>query len=385
VLLGPDAGAQSAAALRAKRQQLLKEIEQSSQQLADTRTKKASAVAELSELQRQINRRRALIATLEAEVDLAESRLSRNQEVIEALSGDVERLKQEYAATLRKAYRAKLSNSWLSFLFAADGFNDAVRRWRYLRQYTNYRRRQAQLIVVTRNSLEDRVTQLEARRAEKAELLTAAREQGGLLQSELNKQNSLVSKLAGSEKQIAQTLQEQQRARAALDQSIERAIATEIRSRQERTESQSSAAATATRNEATADNRQFSNVRGRLPWPARGTITRRFGRQPHPDVPSVEVNNSGVDIDAGADAVVKVVHPGEVVATRFVPGYRHMVLVRHGDYFTVYSNLEVVDVTQSQQLSAGAVLGRTAHTGDHLHFELWHNKERLNPEQWLGR
>ena len=385
LVLSTDAVGQSAAALRAKRQQLLKEIEASSEKLATTRRQKASAVAELNELRRQIGRRRALIETLEAEVALADERLQRNQEVITGLEDDVGRLKLEYATTLRQAYRAKLSNSWLSFLFAAEGLNDAVRRWRYLRQYTNYRKRQAQLIAETRRSLEDRVVQLETRRAEKAELLVTSREQGALLQAELNKQSGLVSQLAGSEKQLAQTLEEQQKARAALDASIERAIAAEIRARQERTDRQSTAAATATRNEATADNREFSDARGRLPWPARGQIARRFGRQPHPDVPSVEINNSGVDIDAGADAVVRVVHPGEVVATRFVPGYRHMVLVRHGDYFTVYSNLEVVDVTQDQQLGAGDVLGRTAHTGDHLHFELWHNKERLNPERWLGR
>ena len=129
----------------------------------------------------------------------------------------------------------------------------------------------------------------------------------------------------------------------------------------------------------------FSGLQGKLPWPVNGTIVKKFGRQPHPTVKGIEISNNGIDIQVNSTTDVKTVAEGIVVSTHFVPGYRNMVLVRHGDYYTVYSNLETVSVSSGTTLNAGQVLGQiTAQAGD-LHFEVWRQKERLNPERWITK
>jgi len=122
-----------------------------------------------------------------------------------------------------------------------------------------------------------------------------------------------------------------------------------------------------------------------LPWPVNGPIVQHFGRQPHPTVKGVEISNNGIDINVTGNTAVKSVADGVVVSTHFVPGYRNMIPVRHGDYYTVYSNLETIRVSSGNPLTAGQDIGEMGSQGGALHFEVWRQKERLNPEQWIGK
>ncbi len=377
--------------LKKKRERLLTELKETTAQLDRTRSERSRALAQLTLLRKQIAQRRELVQTLEREIELTDAAQSRTTEAVSVLSGDLTELKAEYGRLLRSAHRAKLTGSTLTFLFSARSFNDAFRRFNYLRDYQAYRRRQSRLIAATEATLSSKLRTLDERRLEKEKLLTAARDQDRELLSAEGKQRGLVTELKQGENKLLAKIEQQKKAAAELQAAVERAIATEISSRRKARRDARLAAgnntpetpAEAAAAGETTVGRAFARLRGSLTWPATGKITRRFGRQPHSEVPSVEIVNSGVDINVGTDAAIRAVFEGEVVMTRLVPENRNVVLLRHGDYYTAYANLEVVEVRQGQEVKAGDELGRTSRSDGNLHFEIWQKENRLNPETWL--
>ena len=376
---------QSTNELRQKREALQAEIKENTRRLGDTRRNKEAALVQVALLQKQIRNREELILTLQQEVQQTENSISRTNEVVLALSDDISRLKNEYSELVRAAYRARLQHSWLTFILSSRSFNEAFRRWQYLRQYQRFRSRQAKLILATQESLQSKLTQMEKDREEKAVLLATEQNQQIALGREKNAQDQLLNQLKKNEASILAQLKEQEAAKEELNQAIEKAIATEMARirREERASRTSGTTASTSSNKASAEDGTFSRLKGNLPWPVEGEITKRFGRQPHPTVKGVEISNNGIDISVSGRTDVAVVADGTVVSTHFVPGYRNMVLVRHGNYYTVYSNLETVSVNSGTELRAGQSLGQISKQAGELHFEVWRQKERLNPEGWI--
>lgn len=383
LLAGSLVHAQSAAELRSKRQRLQRELRQTNQQLKATQTRRGAAVGEANLLRKQIEQRRELLETLREEVARNSGRMHRDSTVVVSLTDDLGRMSAEYGAALRAANRARLSKGWLAFLLSANGFNDAFRRTIYLRQYRRYRSKQSKLIHQTQSSLNDRIAILAEQRIEQDSLLFAAEDQDATLREELAIQTDIVNRLSSSEKKLLVTIRQQQQRSEKLQREIRKAIsrtvAADVRtSRAERKTGSLEPASAPT-------GSSIGKQKGKLGWPARGTIARAFGTHPHPDVPSVKVKNSGVDIDAGVSAAVEAIFAGEVISTRNIPGIGEIVMIRHGGYYTVYSGLEFVQVKQGQKVQAGDQLGLTGAAGEALHFELWKGKTPLNPERWLSK
>ena len=231
-----------------------------------------------------------------------------------------------------------------------------------------------------------KLSQLERDREDKAILFVTEQDQQTALGREKNAQDQLLNRLKKNEATILAEIKEQEAAKEELNQAIEKSIAAEMaRIRREERASRNSGSTTSSRASTTnnATGGAFAQLKGRLPWPIDGEITKRFGRQPHPTVKGVEISNNGIDISVSGRSDVAVVADGTVVSTHFVPGYRNMVLVRHGDFYTVYSNLETVSVGSGSELNAGQSIGRISKQAGELHFEVWRQKERLNPEQWI--
>ena len=174
---------QSREDLERKRERLLQEISATEAALSDTQKDKEATLEQYIALRTQIRNRQELVKTLEEELKQVDASIRRSELVLAALKGDIDRLKTEYAHTMRVAYRHKLSQSMLVFLFSAESFNDAFSRWQYIRQYDRFRKKQAYNIVVTQEMLTERTAQLEARRVEQQQLLTAQKQQTDLLQS----------------------------------------------------------------------------------------------------------------------------------------------------------------------------------------------------------
>lgn len=377
-------GAQSASELKQQRQALIRELQKTNKALEKTKAERSVALNRLQLLQQQIEQRRALITTLHQEVAITDSSIARNEDVIHSLHFDLDKMRQEYGQTLRVADRNKLTKGWMAFLFSARGLNDAFRRFQYLRQYQDYRRKQGKLIAATQSTLSRRTAALGAIKEEKESLLLAAEEQGGELQKALNAQSGIVQELNSEEKKLLQKVERQRKEEIALEKSIAAAISAEIAAARERERNKSSSAASASV-EKPGLGSNFASYKGKLSWPLNGDIVKKFGQQAHPDVPSVTINNGGIDISGGRNARVQAIFPGEVLNVRLIPGYRQTLMIRHGNFYTVYSNLDRVLVQVGEEVEAGATIGFTSPNGEALHFELWKGKDRQNPTIWLKK
>lgn len=386
-----SAQAQNRQELESKRKQLLREIEETTTRLSQTRKDKAAALDRYFTLKKQIKNRQQLIITLRAELDFAEASIQRANEVVDALEQDVVDLKQEYANTLRSAYRSSINKSSLAFLFAAEDFNDLFLRWQYIRQYNEYRQRQARLIIETQEMLIGKAEQLAERKIEKEQLLISQEEQQIILNKELADKDQLLSKLKVSESKLAANLEDQQEAHAALNATIERIIREEMAEQRRASRNASSLTASTEKEEAVknvaTDRRlsvSFENLKGALPWPVKsGKIIKKYGRQPHPNIQTIQITNNGIDIESEARARVFAIYDGKVVGLRYIPGYQNTVILQHGTYYSVYSNLEEVFVGRGDEVNADQALGRLSKDKPEVHFEVWKEKQRMNPTLWV--
>ena len=374
--------------LENQRKQLLQEIKETNELLETTKRNKETALERYFALQSQIRKRQQLIDNLKEEISFTDASIARTNEVITSLNDDIERLQEEYAAMLRVAYRMKVSNSYLLFLFSADNVNDLFKRWQYLRQYDKYRKKQTRLIAETKITLEEKAKQLATRKEEKQALLTSQESQKQLLNKELKDKDQLLNTLKSDESRLASDLKEQQEAHQKLNNVIESFIRDEMADRRKSARSSDALEATKALPEIDLTNlsNDFQENKGRLPWPVRsGVITRHFGTQPHPTIKSVEIENNGIDIRSDINARVYSIFHGKVVGTQFVPGYQNMVIIQHGHYYSVYSNLEEVNVKRGDQVRSRQFIGRLNSENPEVHFEVWREKQRLNPVNWVAK
>ena len=394
--------------LESRRKKLLQDIKITSTLLNKTARSRAAALDRYVALKSQIKSREALLATLQEEMSFMDTLMLRNTEVVTALKRDMTKLEEEYALMARKAQRLRMTNSRLLFIFSAESFNDVFRRWQYLRQYDNYRKRQAQLIVSTQTMLSAKVQQLEIQKEEKQLLVASEEEQKTILEKEMLAKSSILKTLRNDEDRLRNNLASKRKAHHKLNTAIENVIRQEIIAQRKRARDPESLNATAgrttpkssdaarprpdntRRSGSSALTGEFRRHRGRLNWPVgSGVITSYFGKQSHPTLQKIQITNNGIDIQTQQRAKVKAVFKGEVVGTQFIPGYHYMVILRHGNYFTVYSNLEEVYVKKGAQVATQQSLGRVAvdkRTGkSEVHFEVWRDKVRLNPTDWVRR
>ena len=388
LLLCHATSAQSRKQLETKRKQLMKDINLTTGLLKETTKNKAATLDRFVALKKQIKKREELVSTLKKEIILTDENIIRTGEVIEALGEDVEQIKEEYGAMIRQAYRHKANNSEILFLFSADNFNQAVKRYRHLQQYDEYRKKQAKLIVATQDMLEDKLAYLEVRKTEKIELLESSNTQKDILKIELKDLDKLLSTLKKDEKRLKKDLKEQEISHKKLDFAIEDIIKSEIAINKK--EKQSGSISSEESKEKLILTSDFSSNRGRLPWPVNeGIVTRRFGKQAHPTLHKIEITNNGIDIRTERNAPVKAVFEGTVAGKQFVPGYDNMLIIQHGEYYTVYSNLEQVYVKRGETVTTQQTIGIASvddkSNKSEVHFEVWRDKTRLNPQDWVSK
>jgi septal ring factor EnvC (AmiA/AmiB activator) len=374
--------------LEKQRQRLIQEIQDTEQALNKTKENKAVTLDQYLALQSQIQKRRALIATLKEEIDISNQGIEEAHQQLAELGVELSRLKEEYAHTIRQAYRLKLNNSFLLFIFSADSFDDAYRRWQYLRQYDSNRKRQAQEIIKTQTTLTEKSQRLEKQKIEKEQLLVSQQQQNNLLRNELDEKNAILKKLNTSEGKLIAELDKQQKAHDELNDAIEKIIRNEMANRARSGRTNTSPSATPDLNNTPESDAPLSNNfnqnKGKIPWPVKkGYITRRFGKQPHPQVRSIQITNNGIDIRTDPKAQVHAVFEGTVAGTQFIPGYQNTIIIKHGEYYTAYSNLEQIYVKRGDAITADKVIGKVGSKKPEVHFEIWKGKKRLNPSNWV--
>jgi septal ring factor EnvC (AmiA/AmiB activator) len=412
--------AQSKKELEDKRKKIIRDIETTQRMIQKTAKNKEAAYDRYLALRKQVESREALIRNLQAELVAADDGISRNQAVIASMSNDVAKMREEYGKAVRAAFRRKTLSNPLLYLLSAESLNQAFRRWLFLRKYDQRRREQAEAIRLTQEMLSKKAAALTAIRTEKEQLLLAEQAQKAALSGELSEKNALLQELKKDETRLKADLDKKKAAHEALNSAIEAIIQEEVRKRVEEARSKAQPAApkaeapekkTATESRETAKplaaateketvakpntsedavSFNFRKNKGKLPWPVEnGFIARGYGKQPHPTLKNIEITNNGIDIRTEDGASVRCVAEGRVAGVQFVPGHDYTVIVQHGDFYTVYTNLSATSLSTGDEVRARQHMGQVATnniTGtSELHFEVWQQKERMNPIYWLKK
>ncbi len=291
------------------------------------------------------------------------------------------------------AYRNRRSYDRLVFIFSSDDFNQAYRRIKYFQQYSTYRQTQAELITKTQSILNDKEITLENQKAVKQGLLASEENERKVLERQKSKVNLTIQDLGKQEKELKAALRKKRKAVAELENAIEKIIAEEIRLAAERAKVNSASKTSsgfALTPEELELSESFANNKGKLPWPTeQGIVSSTFGEHQHPILPRVKIKNNGIDIITSAGEFARAVFGGEVTRVISVPNFNNVVIIRHGEYLTVYSNLDEVLVSKGQSVTTKQRIGRIytdkSANKTEMHFEVWKAKDLMNPAYWLAR
>ena len=365
------------------------EIKYNSQLLEETQKSKKTSLNQLVIIKNQIAKREKLIETINSEMKTVDDQINMNTEILDELQSDLDHLKEEYASMIYYAYKNRSSFDRLMFIFASDDFNQAFRRIKYFEQYTSYRKTQVQLILTTKTEIDSTNKILEVQKNEKLILLTSLKSERDMLSKERSQQNVVYQSLGKKEKELAKTIKQKEKAAKKLQAEIEKIIAEEIRLASEKsgTTKTGSFALTPDEMELSAN---FEENKGGLPWPVEnGVISSTFGEHFHPVLKQVKTKNNGIDVLTDENMKTRAVFSGEVTRVISIPNYNYVIMIRHGEYLTVYSNLSEVYVKKGDQVetkqSIGKVYTDKKEMKTEIHFELWKGKTLLNPANWLAK
>lgn len=392
LLLALSAPAQSRKELEKKRAALDKQIRTTTALIDQARREQRVTQEQLQLLESQIQAREQLIRTMHSELRKVDQQIMEDEEMVSSLNEDLASLKEEYGRMLQFAYRNRSTYDRMSYLFAASSFQQAWKRSRYLDQIAQQRTRQAALIAETREQMEQRVMELRGQREEKNRLVQQQQAERQKLSSDRNGQQSALSSLKKEEGRLRDTQKKQERQRKDLDAAIRKAIEEALKPKAGTTAAKTGKLDITLTPEAKELNADFEKNKGKLPWPVeKGVITSKFGKQNHPVLPGIVIENNGVDITTEKGANVRAVFRGEVSSVIVIPGAGKAVILSHGAYRSVYSNLREVSVTKGQKVDTKQTVGTviTDEDGSKAHLEIWKitadGLVKVDPGPWLFR
>jgi murein hydrolase activator len=366
------------AQLQKEKQQSLQKIKEVEKILDETTQKKKNSLGELNAVNQRIRVQENLIQSIKSEITLLEKDISTNNGFITALEEDLNNLKKEYASMLFVAQKANNSATRLTFLFSAESFDQLMMRLRYMRQYSEMRKLQAEAIIGVQHELSAQIKQIESKREEKSDLLNQQVAENNSLINLKRKQNTLVNSLEKQEKSLRKDLDDTRKALAVLDKKINEIIREEM----ERASRESKDKV----NVNVALSNSFEENKAKFPWPVSGFVSQRFGKQSHPVLKGIVVQNDGVNIQTKANEKVKSIFEGEVRYIAVIPPFGNSIIISHGDYFTVYSGLREVYVKKGQRVNTNQEIGLVLSNGDgisELRFQIRKNTTALDPQAWL--
>jgi len=383
--------------LETKRDALDAQIKETSALIAKARSEQRSTQQQVQLLEAQIKQRQELISTMNSEVFRMDQEVQDTRDSIRRLEGDLEKLKDEYARMVQFAYMNRSAYDRLSYIFAAESFAQAFRRSRYLEQLAQHRSQQAELIQGTRNALARKVDALQATRQEKSVLLDRQLGEARKLTEDKKGQQLALEDLRKEEGRLKKALAKQEKQRKELAAAIRKAIESEIAKSRAAAAKKAPAGTPSGKVEFTLTpeakelNADFEKNRGKLPWPVeKGTITSVFGKQAHPVLRGIQIENNGLDIGCLPGAPVRAIFRGEVSSVIVIPGAGKAVMLSHGAYRTVYSNLREVAVNKGDRVDTKQVVGTvmTEDGASTAHIEIWKigsdgQLQKVDPAAWI--
>ena len=372
--------------LERKKSRLKSDIAYKNTLLKKNEKEKNNTLNHLVLLQDKISKRKELIATINSEVKYLNSEMEKNEELVASMERDVKTLKEEYAKMIQFAYRNRSNYDQIMYVFASEDFNQAYKRLRYLQQYSEFRKKQTEDIKRLEGVLLEKNAELLAEKSDKEALLNNENKERSTLAQEKQQQQVVLASLKSREEELQKEIKEKQRERQQMQLAIERIIAEEIRLAQKKNATKSGEWSLTPEAKALANS--FTASKGKLPWPVeKGTITDKYGVHSHPVLKSIKVNNHGVGISTNKGATARVVFDGEISRIIVIPGAGKAVIVRHGNYLTVYGNLKKVYVAAGDKVKVKQIIGEviTVDGKTELQFEIHQgvSAATLDPSLWL--
>ena len=375
---------QTSGELKEKQQKLREDIKYKEKLLKQIEQDSKSSTAKIVLLNKKINQREELITSIKDEIYLIDEKIEENEDLVAALQNDIVRLKEEYSKMVVQAYKTRNVSSKLMYIFASEDFGQAYRRLKYLQQLSDYRKRQAQAIILTQSSLERKRLALEEQRKEKNSVLNSQNQEKLTLNRERQEKESELKKLSSKEVQYKKELAAAEKSANELKNLIKKAIEREIAARNE------VAGTTGSTYNLTPEARELGNNfvanKGKLPWPVdKGEITAYFGEQPHPFLKGITVKNNGISISTTGNSRARAVYDGEVSKIIILPGAGKVVMVRHGEYISIYTNLKETFVNTGDKVKTkeeiGVIISDKGKT--EFEFQLWKGTTLMDPSYWI--
>lgn len=368
--------------LEREKQDAQKSILEAQQILKETTARQKGSLGQLQAINKQVEARQKLVRSIKQEMAIINDGIKEDFTVINALEHDLKDLKEEYATMVYSAYKSSNNYSRLTFLFSSKSFDQLIMRLKYLQQYSKARKNQVRLITEVREELLLEKEQLEKKKKEKEELLAQQMDETKNLQKLKKEQNRVLTNLKSREKELRKQIAKRQNDVAKLEKLIAKMIREEIR--KSNLASEKSKAVEINLSNLTAS---FEKNKAKLPWPtSSGFISEHFGTHPHPVYKGIKVRNDGINIQTKKNEKVKAIFTGKVKKIVVVPGMKYVILIQHGNYYTLYARLKEVYVQMGQHIEINDVLGavNTDQNGvSELQFQIWKNTTKLDPETWL--
>ena len=372
--------AESGKDLQKKQKRLQQEIEQTNKMLSQTKRDESATLNKLNLLNQNIKNQRRLISTLDNEI------IALNREMVQlsgrrdSLQHILEGYKLDYAQFIRQTHFARVQQSPLLFVLSSENFQQLVRRARYMQEFAHFRQEQVKRIEATQAEIDTQNALLKANKSDKETALSTRKREQANLQRDERKQQSMLTQLKSKEKDLSTKLKKQQKKAADLNKKIDEMV---------RQQAEKASKTTLTKEQKLIAG-GFEANKGRLPWPVeKGMISGHFGKQQHPVYSQVTIDNKGIYIQTVAGTKARAVYKGEVTSCFMVAG-TYAVIVQHGNYRTVYSNLSKLSVKQGDKVEAKQYIGTIFTDAEQdqkteLYFQVYKDKNVVNPELWITK
>lgn len=378
VALAVTANAESVKELQAKQKKLQQEIEQTNKMLGQTKRDESATLNKLQLIDQNIRNQRELIKTLDSEITGLDQEMTMLGSTRDSLQVVLESYKAHYAEMIRQSHYARMQQSPLLFLLSSNSFQQLARRARYLQEVAHFRQEQVRRIENTQAEIDIQNELLQANKRDKQTALDSRKREQEKLKRDERKQQSMLTQLKNKEKDLKKKLQQQQKKVADLNKKIDEMVRKQASTTTSLTKEQQLIAG------------GFEANKGRLPWPVeKGMISGHFGKQQHPVYSQVTIDNKGIYLQTVAGAKARAVYKGEVTSC-FMVANTYAVIIQHGNYRTVYSNLSKLNVKQGDTVETKQVIGTIFTDPEQdqkteLYFQIYKDRNILNPELWIAR
>jgi len=380
LLCVPSFAADSVKDLQNKQKKLQQEIEQTNKMLKQTKKDETATLNKLQLTQQNIKNQKKLIRTLDNEITALDREMKVLGNTRDSLQRILEGYKRDYAQMIRQTHYARLQQSPLLFLMSSDSFQQLARRARYLQEFAHFRQEQVARIARTQAEIDTQNDLLQANRNDKKQALSKRKREQDNLKRDERKQQTMLTQLKSKEKDLNKQLNQKQKKVAELNKKIDEMI---------RKQTEKASKTTLTKEQQLIAG-GFEANKGRLPWPVeRGMISGHYGKQQHPVYSQVMIDNKGIYIQTTAGMKARAVYKGEVTSC-FMVGGTYAVIVQHGNYRSVYSNLSKLSVKQGDKVDTKQTIGTIFTDPEQdqkteLYFQIYKDRNILNPELWIAK